>query len=348
MPEEGVPASGKAHGKALFEATRPFAEESRWRSVWCVVSTITALGVALLGAAWLPSWPLRLACSLLGGLLFVRAFILYHDHMHRALLRNSRLGGWFLTVLGLLLLTPSRYWRHSHNFHHGNVGKPIEPAPDAGLLITSDLGSFPLMNTEKWRTASFGQRLKYRIARHPVTLLLASVTVFLFGITLLPLIDNPRKFWDGALAIVLHGTVVALLWIFGGFALTFFAFILPFTIAAALGAYLFFAQHNYEGMAVLPPDEWSYYRGALESSSYMKLTPVLHWFTGNIGYHHVHHLNPRIPFYRLPEALAAIPELQGAKGITLSPASILACLRLNLWDAERRELVPYREGRSAA
>jgi omega-6 fatty acid desaturase (delta-12 desaturase) len=342
--EEGAPASGKE----LLDLTRRFAEESPVRSWWCVGSTLAALGAALALAGLAPWWPLRLAASFLGALLFVRAFILYHDHMHRALLRRSRLAISLFNTLGLILLTPPRYWRFSHNFHHGNVGKPLKPSTSTSLLLTSDLGSFPLMSTEKWKSASFGSRLKYRLARHPLTLLFAYLTVFLLGLTLLPLLRTPRRYWDGALSVLIHGALVAGLWILTGFSVLFFSFLLPYAIAAAIGAYLFFAQHNYEGMVVLKPDEWNFYRGATESSSYMKLSPVLHWFTGNIGYHHVHHLNPAIPFYRLPEALEAIPELQRAKSISLRPLSILACLRLNLWDPEQRRLVSFGEARKAA
>ena len=94
---------------------------------------------------------------------------------------------------------------------------------------------------------------------------------------------------------------------------------------------------------MLKPEEWTYYRGATESSSHMRLGLLMHWFTGNIGYHHVHHLNPLIPFYRLPEAMAAIPELEQPRMTSLRPRDILACLRLNLWDPEKRRLVSYGE-----
>jgi omega-6 fatty acid desaturase (delta-12 desaturase) len=91
-----------------------------------------------------------------------------------------------------------------------------------------------------------------------------------------------------------------------------FSMLLPFAIAAALGAYFFYARHTYEGLHILPTGEWTCFEGALESSSYMKPDPIKKWFTGNIGYHHVHHVNPHIPFYRFPEAMAAIPEIQDA------------------------------------
>ena len=293
--------------KELHEATRPFAKESRVKSWWYAGSTFALLAVVLTGAGMVAWWPARVALSILGGMLFVRAFVLYHDFMHGAILRKSRLGKFIFILYGLVILTPSRSWRFSHNFHHANVGKAIPVEEGKFSLVTSDIGAVPLMTTEMWQRASFWQRLRYRVSRHPITILTAYVTVFIYSITLVPLLKNPRKYWDGALSLLLHGGLIAVLWVFGGFPVAFFAFMLPFAIAAASGAYLFFAQHNFEGMRILPGDEWSHFRAALESSSYMKLGPIMNWFTGNIGYHHVHHLNSLIPFYGLPQAMAAIP-----------------------------------------
>ena len=141
-------------GKELLEATRPFAVESRIKSWWCVGSTFTALGAMLCSAALAPWWPLRVAASVVGGLLFVRAFILFHDFLHGSLLRDSRLAGALFYVYGLVALTPARIWRRSHNFHHANVGKPIPSDNATFSLFTSDVGSFPLMTTAMWLEAS--------------------------------------------------------------------------------------------------------------------------------------------------------------------------------------------------
>jgi omega-6 fatty acid desaturase (delta-12 desaturase) len=133
-----------------------------------------------------------------------------------------------------------------------------------------------------------------------------------------------------------------------GLDVALFVFVLPFAIASALGAYLFYAQHTYEGLRIMPTEKWTYFEGALESSSYMQLSPLMSWFTGNIGYHHVHHLNPHIPFYRLPEAMAAIPELQHPTITSLRPRDILSCFRANLWEISTQRMVSYREAASSA
>jgi omega-6 fatty acid desaturase (delta-12 desaturase) len=140
-----------------------------------------------------------------------------------------------------------------------------------------------------------------------------------------------------------HAALIAVLWVFGGFDTAFFVVLLPMFVASALGSYLFFAQHSFKRMHILSPDSWSYYRAAMESSSYMRLNKVMQWFTGNIGFHHIHHLNVRIPFYRLPEAMEAIPELQSPVTTTLSPRDIRDCFRCCLWDEDSQRVVSYRE-----
>ena len=221
----------------------------------------------------------------------------------------------------------------SHNYHHGHVGQ----------ISAASVGAFPIMTTTMWKEASWAERLSYRIIRHPLTLLAGYFTIFFLNVTLLPLLQEPRRHWDSFLALAGHAGLLAALWIFGGFDTAFFVMLLPMTIASALGSYLFFAQHSFKHMHILPGETWTYYQAAMESSSYMRLNKVMQWFTGNIGFHHIHHLNVRIPFYRLPEAMAAIPELQSPVTTTLSPRDIVDCFRCCLWDEDRQKVVTYRE-----
>jgi len=320
-------------GRELQLATRPFARETAARSWWYIASTFGLLLLALAAGALVPLWPLRLAASLFGTLILVRTFILYHDFMHGSILPGSRLARAIFYSYGAVNLTPPRSWRDSHNFHHANVGR----------LPGSNVGSFPVMTTEMWRSRSRSQRLAYRITRHPITILFAYLTVFFFSVTLLPLLRRPSRYWDSALSLLAHSTAVAALWIFGGFEAVFFGLLLPMTMAVALGGYLFYAQHSFPEMRVLPDEEWSTFDASLASSSYLRLGPLFRWFTGNIGFHHVHHLNSLIPFYRLPETMAAIPELQNPHVTTLMPRDIVKCFRANLWDESSGRMVRYRD-----
>ena len=330
LPEH---SAGIRIGPELLKATTPFAVESVSRSWWYVGSTFTLLITALIAAGLAPWWPLRVVFSVLGGLLMVRAFITYHDFMHGAILRNSRLARALFEVYAAFGLTPSKSWKKSHNFHHGHVGQ----------IAGSRIGAFPIMTTQMWREASPAERLRYRLERHPLTVLLAYFTIFTFSICLQPLLLEPSKHWDSALSLLVHFGLIALLWIFGSFDTAFYAVILPMSIASALGGYLFFAQHSFKRMLIISPESWTYYRAALASSSYMRLNKVMQWFTGNIGYHHIHHLNVQIPFYRLPETMAAIPELQSPATTSMAPREIMECFRASLWDEAQQRMVSYRE-----
>ena len=328
-----VTSAGLRVGKDLINATVPFAEVSPARSWWYVGSTFAMLAAALAGAGLAPWWPLRLLFSLLAAMLMVRAFITYHDYMHRAILARSRIAWILFRVYSALALTPPRSWKKSHNYHHGHVGQ----------ISASSIGAFPIMTTQMWRVASRGERAGYRITRHPLTVLTGYISIFFLSVTLMPLLKDPARHWDSLLALAGHVALIAVLWIFGGFDTALFVVLLPMIIASALGSYLFFAQHSFKRMHILSPQAWTYYRAALESSSYMQLNKVMQWFTGNIGFHHIHHLNVRIPFYRLPEVMDAIPELQSPVTTTLSPGDIRDCFRCCLWDEDRQRVVSYRE-----
>ena len=143
--------------------------------------------------------------------------------------------------------------------------------------------------------------------------------------------------------VVFHFGIGALIWWAAGFTGFFFGFLLPFILVLALGSYLFYAQHNFPGVTFADKDGWTYADAALDSSSHMKMTPVMRWFLANIGYHHIHHLNPRIPFYRLPEVHRAIPELQHAKTTSLWPWDVVKCLRLKVWDPVQQRMIGRRE-----
>ena len=170
--------------------------------------------------------------------------------------------------------------------------------------------------------------------------------VFIIGMCLNSFISNKGRHWDSLITLVVHAAMGWAAWFFFGWQGLVFAFFLPFLVTFALGSYLFYAQHNFEGMHLKPRDKWSYTDAAIESASYMKTGPVMAWLTGNIGYHHVHHLNPGIPFYRLPEAMAAIPELQAPGTTTWRLRDIAACLRLAVWSDSLQRMLTWRELRS--
>ena len=318
-------------GRDLIEATKAFTAEQAVRSWWHLIST-TVVMVALYVLAWQTFvWPVRLLFAALAGLVTVREFILYHDYMHGALLRGSKVARVILYPFATFVMTPPKVWKETHNYHHAHTAQ----------LVGSNIGSYATMTLGQWAEATPAQRRHYKMVRHPLTVVFAYFTAFMLEMCLMSFLRSPRKRWDSLVALLVNWAATALIvWKFGATTF-FFGYFLPLCVAHVTGAYLFYAQHNFEGLYIQKREEWAYDRAALGSSSYMPTGPVMRWLTGNIGYHHVHHLNPTIPFYRLPEAMAAIPELQNPSTPRLTPASIAANFRMKLWDPEQKKMVGY-------
>lgn len=317
-------------GRALVRATLPFAREHPIRSWWHLISTTLLFAACLAGGAMPFPWWARLACGIVGGLVLCRLFIIYHDQQHGTILRGSRIADWLMTAFGVLSLNPPSTWNASHNHHHKHNGK----------IRSASIGSFPVMTVATYARATRKERMLYAASRSSVTIFFAWITVFLVAMTLNSMIRKPREHMDCVIAVVIHIALWVLLIMFAPWALLF-SFIVPCIIGSALGAYLFYIQHNFPAVDLGDQSEWDYVFAAMRSSSFLDTTPLMHWFTGNIGYHHIHHLNARIPFYRLPEVMQALPELQTPGRTTLSPKSMLACLRLKLWDPDQRAMVGF-------
>ena len=325
------------NGKELLIASRQYASEERWKSWWHLGSTLTlALTFLTITCLQLP-WFVCVISSVLASLVLIRLFIIYHDFMHGTILSGSPIAGAILKLYGTLVLSPPYIWKHSHDDHHKNNARHYGPT----------LGTFPVMTTADYANAPRGQRFYYALSRHPITFLFAYVTVFLWDMCLHAFLINPRKHFDGAVAIVLH-IAVAVALSFVSFQALLLGMLMPMAIITCIGSYLFYAQHNFPGMIRHDGNDWDHVHAALKSSSYMRMGPIMNWFTGNIGYHHVHHLNAKIPFYRLPEAMAGIEELQSPTITTLRPSDIVQCLRLKLWDPMANRLLTFSEATEQA
>lgn len=324
-------------GPELVRASNAYAQEDR-ALTWRLLLSSLALYLAVVAAIVLVPWPwLRAALAFPAGLLIVRLFIFYHDYLHGAVLTASPAGKGLMTVLGLWVLTPPTVWKATHDYHHQHTAK----------MMGGAIGSYPVVTVEMWKAMTPGQRRSYRLVRHPLNMLLGYLTVFAVGMCLVPFFTAPRRHWDGLVSVALHFGVLISVGLFVDWGTALLAIALPQAVACAVGAYLFYAQHNFPSMEVRDRRQWEYSFAALRSSSMMDMPGWLHWFTGNIGYHHVHHLNHRIPFYRLPEAMAGMEELQNPGRTSFRPADVLACLRLALWDTRAGRMIRFAEAARA-
>lgn len=317
-------------GKELILASKPFTNEDRTKSWFYTLSTLLMVVASLYATYGFDNIWVRLFFSVLSGLLLVRMFVIYHDHQHHAILNNSKLANFIMYWFGIYILAPTSIWKRSHDFHHKHNSK----------LHVSDVGSFPTITREEYEALSKSDQFKYRAARHPLNIVLGYLTIFMFSFCINSIVKSPRKHLDCGYALVIHFALGLGLYFIGGISAVILTLILPIQIACMLGCYLFYVQHNFPGASFKLRDQWSYDYAATHSSSFFKMNPVMNWFTANIGFHHVHHLNSRIPFYRLEEAMRAIPELQTAKITTFSPGCIYKALRLKVWDPEKDCLSP--------
>lgn len=321
-------------GKELLEASKAFSKEDRRRSWWELTLTfcITIPTLTLLFFEQVPL-ALRLALSPVCSLFYVRLFVIYHDYQHNAILQRSKVATRVMQGIGIFLLAPQTIWKRSHDHHHNNNSK----------LTLSGIGSYPTISKARYLSLTRQERAIYLINRHPLTIIFGYFTLFIYWLNVKSCVQSPRKHLDSFLALALHLAGGFCTWYFLGWVTFAVAWFLPFFMAFAMGSYLFYCQHNFPGAQFRENHDWSYNHAALSSTSFMQMNKVMQWFTGNIGFHHVHHLNSRIPFYRLPEVMEQMPELQQVTTTSWSPVEVYRCFRLKLWDPEKSKMISLKE-----
>lgn len=280
------------------------------------------------------SYFLTLGLSVLAAGFLVRVFIIFHDCGHGCFFKSptaNRLLSW---VTAYLTFTPAYAWKHEHAIHHANAG-------DLDHRGTGDIWT---MTTSEYQAAPFWKRLRYRLYRNPIVL-------FGFGAAFVFLVFNrfPRKNANArekrsvlAMNLALLATIVVAAFTIGLKALLLVQ--LPIIlIGGVAGIWLFYVQHQFEGVYWERHEDWNYVRVAMEGSSFYRLPKILQWFSGNIGFHHIHHLSPRIPNYYLERCHKANTIFQQVREITLW--SSLKSLNFHLWDEEQRKLISFRQWR---
>jgi acyl-lipid omega-6 desaturase (Delta-12 desaturase) len=321
----------------LRETLAPFAVPCAKRGVLALATSVVpylALSVAIyltLGVSVVLTVMLTIPTA---GFL-VRVFVMFHDCAHGSLLPSRRANGLLGSALGLLVLSPFRRWRHDHAVHHATSGD----------LDRRGVGDVITLTVEEYRARSYRGRLAYRVIRNPLVM-------FGFG-PVFAMIIGPRIVARGARPRMRNsvlGTDVALVVIVGAICwlIGWRDFLVVWAPAALLagstGIWLFYVQHQFEDAYWQSSADWSYADAALRGSSHLRLPPLLRFFTGNIGLHHVHHLNARIPNYNLPRAHASSPVF--ATVPTLSLWDGLRAVRLKLWDEQAGRLVTFTQART--
>jgi omega-6 fatty acid desaturase (delta-12 desaturase) len=319
-------------------ASAPFAESHTGRSVFQLTNSLAGFGLlwAAMFASLNTSYWLTLLLAVPAAGFVVRIFIVQHDAGHGSFFKSRKANDRVGFFLGILTLTPYTYWKKTHAIHHATSGN----------LDHRGYGDVNTKTVKEYLALSRWGRFLYRVYRNPLILFGIGPT-WHFGVNHRFPSNTPRT-WKGEWASI-HGTNLALLAIVGGLGLLlgfkeFLMVQLPITmIASSAGAWLFYVQHQYENTYWERDGRWDYYEAAMKGSSFYVLPKLLQWFTGNIGIHHIHHLNSRIPNYRLQECLDSVPAFQN--GIRLTILESLKTIPLTLWDEDRKKLVGFRSVR---
>ncbi len=321
-------------GKELILSSKEFAKENRsrsWIETWMTLSLlIICLTITFISELHIS---IRLFSGLLTSFFYIRMFVIYHDYQHHAILQGSKLASIVMQAFGIFMLTPQNVWKRSHDHHHNHNSK----------LSANGIGSYPTISKEFYLSLSKKNQRIYLLNRHPLTVIFGHVTLFMYWLNIKSFVQSPKKHLDSFAALVLHFGSAYIIWHYLGFNAFLISWLFPFFIAFAMGSYLFYSQHNFPGAQFRENQDWKYDEAALSSTSFMTMNPVLQWLTGNIGYHHVHHLNSRIPFYRLVEAMENTPELHNVTTTTWSPIDMWGCFRLKLWDAANKKMIAISE-----
>jgi omega-6 fatty acid desaturase (delta-12 desaturase) len=291
---------------------------------------------ALMYASLDLSYALTLALAIPAAGFVVRIFIIQHDCGHGAFFRSRCANTIVGRLCSLVTLAPYAHWRRQHAGHHANWNNLDRRL--SGLDLYSSC-----LTTDEYRNLNAERRALYRVSRHPlVALVILPPLVFLL-LYRVPF-DTPRSWKKERRAVHLTNLALLGLSLALGFTLGFRQMLmvqLPIcVIAATFGVFLFSLQHRFEHTLWARREEWNFTAASLRGSSYLKLPKILQWFTGNIGFHHVHHLHPRIPNYRLQACHDANPLLQAAPVLTLR--SGLGSVRFALWDEQQGRMVPFR------
>jgi omega-6 fatty acid desaturase (delta-12 desaturase) len=335
MPFNPVIIVKKGEKPEWYKATTQYLQRDIRIALWQLLSTI--IPYLLLLARMVHSvrkgypYGITLGIGLIAAALLIRIFILFHDCTHGSLLPSPRWNRNVGYLCGILVFTAFHDWRRSHAGHHIT----------AGDLDRRGMGDIETMTVEEYLSASPLRKLGYRLYRHPLIMVGVGPLYYFLLRNRYP--SPGAKKFDIVSVIVLNLVIAAII-VTASLTIGFRTYLLVqlpvLAMGATLGVWLFYIQHQFEGVYWARHENWDPWQVVMSGASYYKLPKILQWITGNIGFHHVHHMRPGIPNYRLQECHERTPELQAVKPLTLRKS--LRAFQLNLYDERQGNLVSFR------
>ncbi len=329
----------KTHLKNWAQIVTKYQIPNTKKAIWQMVNTIIPfIGLWVLmyfSLNW--SYWITLALGILNGLLLIRVFIIQHDCGHHSFLKNNKVNDVIGYVMSLFSTIPYKFWANTHSFHHGHNGQ----------LEHSHIGDVKTLSVEDYQKLSAFKKLRYRLFRNPLIMFILGPVYYLGFSCRLPLSEYrgkrrliPNLTINNVLIFAFYiGLTLLIGW--KKMLLIQLPILAVFSIVAI---WFFYVQHQHEEAYKAWSDKWDYLLSAIKGSTYYKLPKVMQWFTGNIGFHHIHHLNPNIPNYNLEQCAKENPVLQKYV-TTLNFWDSLKCMNHRLWDEESQRMISFREYR---
>jgi len=336
MTEHSIPAqaASRPHWR---EVVLKYQQPEVWRALWQALNSIVpyvGLWILMFYSVRVSYW-LTLPLILLAGGFTVRMFIIFHDCGHGSFFKSKRANTVLGCLTGVLTLTPFHQWRWEHGIHHSSSG-------DLDRRGTGDIWT---LTVQEYLESSRARRFAYRLARNPLVLFVLAPLFLFLVLQRMPASKAPRRerfsVYLTNMALLGLGAILSLCF---GFKTFLFLQLGILMVAGSAGIWLFYVQHQFEGVYWQRGQDWDYAQAALQGSSFYKLPKVLQWFSGNIGFHHIHHLSPRIPNYNLERCHKAEPLFQTVKPVTLLGS--LKSFTFRLYDERNRRLISFRALRS--
>jgi len=324
--------------RSIQESAAAFRQSSAWHATIQLLTTLVPLtaGFALMFWGAGHAWWLTVLLLPVTALFFVRTFIIMHDCSHGSFTASRRANEVIGFITGTITLTPFSQWRRDHALHHASSGD----------LDRRGHGDIDTLTVDEYRALDRWGRFKYRMYRNAFVMLFLGPLYLLVHHRRNPPASTTRAIRKGlsvhVTTLVVVAMVAVLTWLVGWKAMLL-VYAPVVYLASMMGIWLFYVQHQHESAYWANHEEWDYVAAAMHGSSFYRLPAVLEWFTGSIGRHHVHHVDPRIPNYRLKAAHEAVPEFKSIPPLTIRES--LKTLRLKLWDPNGRRLIGFREAR---
>lgn len=316
------------------EVVAKYQHPSLMRSYWEIANSILpylALMYLMFRSLEI-SYLLTLALSIPTAGFLMRIFIIFHDCGHGSFFKSNRLNAFWGFITGVLTYTPYYYWRRDHAIHHATVSD----------LDRRGIGDVKTITVKEYQALSNWGKLQYRFYRNPWVMFVFGPAIVFLVVHRFARRDAGKRerysvYWTNLALLVLYLLIIPIVGLEAFVLVNLPALLLAFSI----GVWLFYVQHQFEGTYWEHHKDWDFVTAALKGSSFYKLPKVLQWFSGNIGFHHIHHLSPRIPNYLLEKCHNENPMFQEIEPITLR--SSFKSLKFRLWDDERLLLVGYND-----